>query len=125
MAGKDKKLANPHNPVTNGKTKNMIFFAMILLGLGGFTAMVFLFIGSFYFSGLTLWLFKGGMIGTSQLCFGALVYAIHSFFDTRESTQKASDKLNRIKQRDEAKLDTKKAKWAYKIEMHKIKKERH
>lgn len=98
------------HPVTNGKTKLMILICIVFLGSLAGLCIVFAFVGTFNLTGIALVTTKSSFIGVAGTCIGGLVYAVHSFFDTREAAQKSQDKLNREK-----------AKYDYNIEKEKIK----
>lgn len=106
------------HPVTNGKTKFMILLCIIFLGALAAMSIIFGFVGIFNLTGIALVITKSSFIGLAGTCIGGLVYAVHSFFDTREAAQKSNDKLAR----EQANYNYKLEKEKIKLEMLKIKK---
>lgn len=97
------------HPVTNGKTKFMILLSLIFLFVISILGMTYALIGAFHLNAIALYFIKGGFMGVAAAASGGIIYAVHSFFDTREAAQKSQDKLNREK-----------AKYTYLIERDKI-----
>lgn len=93
-----------HHPVTNGKTKTMVFMSIIFIFIITIVALSFAFTASFGLAGIPLFLAKGlfGTVATTGL--GALVAVTRKFFDTRTSEVKSADKLAMKKESHEYKL---------------------
>lgn len=98
-----------HNVVTNGKTKIMIFTSLIFLFAISVLSMTFLFVGVYTATGIAaIWTVKATLGGLSVTSTSGIVYAIKSFFDTREAKQKHLDKLELKKIKYQYKLDRRK-----------------
>lgn len=107
---KEKLYNDAHHPITNGKTKQMIFASLVFLFLIVVILSTYAFTLSFHLTGLSLWIKVGSYMSSVAVAIGGIVYAVHSFFDTREAQQKAQDKL-----------EMKKAILNYKLEKYKLK----
>lgn len=99
-----------HHPVTNGKTKTMVFMSLIFIFVITIIALIFAFVASFHLTGISLWLIKGLFGSISLTGLGALVAVTRKFFDTRTSEIKSKDKLEIRVERHRYKLDKMKLK---------------
>lgn len=89
----------------------MVFACILILGALAALGMCLAFAVSYNLAGFALWGLKGSFLGLSGSAIGGLVYAVHSFFDTRESAQKSQDKLKLAEERNRFKLEMAKLKY--------------
>ncbi len=109
MLGKEKKIKIPHNPVTNGSTKKMIFISLVMLGAISLVSTILMFSlninvldKSQSFTVLMASLgVKLGLGGISTSAIGGIIYAIKSFFDTRSTEQKDEYRIKKFKVKNE------------------------
>ena len=84
------------NPITNGKTKKIILLGIIFLFTITIISMTYLFVLTFYLKGFALWGMKvvlGAAISTNS---GGIIYAIRTFFATREAYEKRYLQISKV-----------------------------
>lgn len=105
-----------HHPITNGKTKMMIFSSLIFLFIIAILSLTFTFT-SIHTADMSIggwWVLKGILGATAIHSIAGIIYAVKSFFDTREATQKHADRLAILKEKNFYKLERFKLKQAAK-----------
>ena len=98
MIKDDNKLKNP---ITNGETKKMIrrslFYLMVIVAM---CIVALITIDETISSFMVRVSVSSTLSGVMVACSGGIIYSIKSFFETRESSEKAIHRLERQKERN-------------------------
>lgn len=103
------------NPATNGSTKKIIIYIVAILGSCGIALTIALcyVIATPHIS--FDWISKTVISIMEASTLGALAASLVKFFDTRDASVKAADKLKKLQEKNRAKQDALQTKLEYKL----------